>query len=497
MGKVNITRRKALSTAGKVITGVVVSGVIAGVGGYLAGASTVQAPIERTVTKTETVGMATTTLTQMSTITVKERETVTVTAGAPGKPLPKLTLAAWTYRPDIVESNLKFFSTYYGYPTELMVLPTAGYTAQMVANFTGEKEIDVCYVRDGEFVGWASAGWLVPIEDVAPSDKIKMYKEEISPGALEAMTFEGKLYGLPYYGDVMGFLYNHGMLEKVGFSNPPEDWDDVTEICLAVKRNLGIETPFWFSGGAADWGITRLWQTMTFSRGGSLFNEDLEPTWEDKGSPAYEAMKWLWDAINTHGIASVKGFEVTHEQCSEALAGDPPKGFCEIVHSYNLFLLNTPGNFPRSGLENFKQCLMPGKTHQTVSYCRLYGITMMAKKRGADVLNGAWELVEFLGGKDKVGEYRVMKRWILESGLGFVQLPLYEDPVVKANLSKWADPDLKLQQLKLSRRESGLGQPGYAEWLQFTTSELQAAMLKQKSLDEALKNSADKWRALK
>jgi len=469
-----VSRREAIS---KISAGLGAAVVVAGVGGYLAGNLSAPAKIvERTVT------------------VAGAEKTVTVTAG--GKTLPKLTLSAWTYRPDIIESNLKFFSTYYGYPTELVVLPSAGYTAQMVANFTGEKEIDVCYVRDSEFVGWASAGWLVPIEDIAPSDKIKMYKQELSPGALESMTFQGKLYGLPYYGDVMSFLYNAGMLEKIGVSKPPENWDQVTEICLEVKKRLNIETPFWFSGVAVDWGLPRFWQTLTISEGGTLFDEDLKPTWEDKESPAYRAMKWLWDAINVHEIASVKGFEITQEQGGEALAGDPPKGFCLTGFSYILYLLNIPGNFPRSGKENFKQALMPGKTHQTVSYVRLYGITKMAAKRGKDVLNAAWDLVEYLGGKDKVGEYRVMKRWILESGLGFVQLPLYEDPLVKSNIKLWGDPELRSNQLKLSRRESGLGHPGYSEWLQYSTKEIQAAVLKQKSLDEALKNSAEKWKSL-
>lgn len=67
----NLTRRKALSTAGKVAVGVVAAGVVGGLGGYYAG-SMAAAPV--TETKTVTVGAATvtvpTTVTQTRTVEV-------------------------------------------------------------------------------------------------------------------------------------------------------------------------------------------------------------------------------------------------------------------------------------------------------------------------------------------------------------------------------------------------------------------------------------------
>ncbi|RLG01885.1 MAG: hypothetical protein DRN49_00295 [Thaumarchaeota archaeon] len=71
-----ISRREALSTAGKVAVTAIVAGVIAGVGGYFAGSSAAPAGVS-TVTKTvtETAG---------ATATVTKTETKTVTATAPG-----------------------------------------------------------------------------------------------------------------------------------------------------------------------------------------------------------------------------------------------------------------------------------------------------------------------------------------------------------------------------------------------------------------------------
>lgn len=69
-----LTRRGALSTAGKVAVGVVVAGVIAGVGGYYAGSAT--AP-NKTTTETKTV--AGTTVTERRTVTTTVTKSVTVT----------------------------------------------------------------------------------------------------------------------------------------------------------------------------------------------------------------------------------------------------------------------------------------------------------------------------------------------------------------------------------------------------------------------------------
>ncbi|MEM4574500.1 MAG: BMP family protein [Candidatus Caldarchaeum sp.] len=81
MNSQRISRRKALSTAGKVAVGVVGAGIVAGVGGYLAGSAT--APV-KTVVETRTVGAGTvtvpTTVTRTVTAGVEQKKQITVRA---------------------------------------------------------------------------------------------------------------------------------------------------------------------------------------------------------------------------------------------------------------------------------------------------------------------------------------------------------------------------------------------------------------------------------
>ena len=77
-----ISRRSAISTAGKIAITAVVAGVVAGVGGYLAGsAAAPPKTVTSTATETKTVTAGAVTVTQTQTVT--QTVTKTVTAGAP------------------------------------------------------------------------------------------------------------------------------------------------------------------------------------------------------------------------------------------------------------------------------------------------------------------------------------------------------------------------------------------------------------------------------
>lgn len=88
-----VSRRKALSTAGKVAAGVIVAGVVAGVGGYYAGSAAV--PPAVTETKTVTVGAATVTVPTTVTSTVTRVETKTVEAVGPQKVVMGMVLGGF------------------------------------------------------------------------------------------------------------------------------------------------------------------------------------------------------------------------------------------------------------------------------------------------------------------------------------------------------------------------------------------------------------------
>ena len=76
---------------------------------------------------------------------------------------------------------------------------------------------------------------------------------------------------------------------------------------------------------------------------------------------------------------------------------------------------------------DFALALMPGDKHQTLGFTKFYSITASAAADPARA-EAAWKFVNFMAGKP----YTVAQRWADEKGLGFGQVPLFDDPAVIA-----------------------------------------------------------------
>jgi multiple sugar transport system substrate-binding protein len=90
----------------------------------------------------------------------------------------------------------------------------------------------------------------------------------------------------------------------------------------------------------------------------------------------------------------------------------------------------------------------------------------------------------------------VVKRWAVENGLGFAQLPLFDDPAVIEAFGKWGDVPTIKQQATLARAKEGLT-TWYGSWDVFARAEIHKGILGQESSLDALNNMAAQWDDLK
>ncbi|MFH0777583.1 MAG: ABC transporter substrate-binding protein [Candidatus Eisenbacteria bacterium] len=84
--------------------------------------------------------------------------------------------------------------------------------------------MDVIWVPE-----FARAGWLRDLSHLLPPDR----RGEFFDGPMEAVTYEGTLYALPWYIDAGLLYYRKDLLEKHGFA-PPQTWDELVRIASAV-----------------------------------------------------------------------------------------------------------------------------------------------------------------------------------------------------------------------------------------------------------------------
>src|SRR5437764_4843771 len=138
-----------------------------------------------------------------------------------------LNFVVWSYGVSTIRSNIaRFEKLYPGTTVDLSDFSWLNYHDTMVTRFVGKTPTDLCYSSDHWLQEWAAAGWLEPLDTYFPA--VKQYKADFFPYVTSGMTYNGHLYGLPYYADTWAFMYNARTLQKAGFSAPPRTWDELT-----------------------------------------------------------------------------------------------------------------------------------------------------------------------------------------------------------------------------------------------------------------------------
>ncbi len=96
--------------------------------------------------------------------------------------------------------------------------------------------MDVIWVPE-----FARAGWLRDLSHLLPGKE----REDFFPGPIEAVTYEGRLYAIPWYIDAGLLYYRKDLLRKYGFS-PPETWQELVGTAeYIMDKEKGIYGFLW------------------------------------------------------------------------------------------------------------------------------------------------------------------------------------------------------------------------------------------------------------
>jgi multiple sugar transport system substrate-binding protein len=126
---------------------------------------------------------------------------------------------------------------------------------------------------------FASKGYL---EELKPED-VGYATNDFWPGAMKAVTWEGKVYGIPTNNETMAFIWNADIFKQAGLDpeKAPATWDDVVAYSKQIHDKLGIagygmvakqnagNTPYRY--------MPQMW-----AYGGGVFDEaDANPTYNE------------------------------------------------------------------------------------------------------------------------------------------------------------------------------------------------------------------------
>ncbi|MFI7062354.1 ABC transporter substrate-binding protein [Kribbella sp. NPDC050124] len=144
--------------------------------------------------------------------------------------------------------------------------PWANRDQKLATAFSGGKGPDVLLLGPDQIPQFVKTGSLEPVDKVLEADKAKFL-----PGALEALTVDGKLYGAPIYHTVTTTLYNKLLLDKAGIAKPPETWDEIKAAAPKLKQ-AGVATLDY--SASPETSLNLSFYPLLWQAGGSVFAED-------------------------------------------------------------------------------------------------------------------------------------------------------------------------------------------------------------------------------
>src|SRR5918997_254250 len=170
--------------------------------------------------------------------------------------------------PDLIDQFNKQHKGEFQVKYREMPSDTGQYFDQMRTEFqAGGGEIDVI----GGDVIWpaqfAANGYILDLSDRFTD------ADAFLPGPIQSNTYDGKIWGVPWYTDAGLLYYRQDQLEQAGLSGPPATWDDLKQMALEAKQAAGAQLGFAFQGAEYEGGVCN-GQEYILTHGGNILDPE-------------------------------------------------------------------------------------------------------------------------------------------------------------------------------------------------------------------------------
>jgi multiple sugar transport system substrate-binding protein len=260
----------------------------------------------------------------------------------------------------------------------------------------------------------AESDWISDLSDRFTESQ----RKEFLPGSVEAITYEGKTFGMPWFTDTGLLYYRKDLLQESGFDGPPKTWDELKQMTLKVREDAGLEYGFVFQGAAYEGGVCDGMEFI-WTHGGEVLDPD-DPTRVLVDSPEAIAGLATERSMITEGI-SPEGVTVYKEDES---AGAFLNGDAVFLRNWPyVYALVGTSEYPKLDPEQVGVSELPSADGEpgngTVGDQPLY-ISSTAKDPDA-----AWKFIQFLTAPEQ------QKIRAVEGAYLPTRTALYDDPEIQ------------------------------------------------------------------
>ncbi len=328
----------------------------------------------------------------------------------------------------------------------------------------GESTVDVI----GGDVIWpaqfAAQGYVLDLSDRFTLEMRKRHLE--SP--LQATQYDGKTWAVPWFTDAGMFYYRKDLLQKSGFSEPPETWDEMKRMVEKIRSDSGIRYGYVFQGAQDEGGVVDALEHV-WNAGGDVLEGDRVVI----DSPESAEGLALRRSMITEGIAPKASGDYTTQE-SQAIFTN---GDAVFMRNWT-FVYGLLGSPETSKIkpDQVDISTIPVAEAGKESFSGLGGWNFLVNAASEDKLDEIWTFIEFMSSSES------QKAFALESARLPTLKALYEDEEVLKKV-----PVAALGKESLENTRPRPGSPYYSDM----------SLVMAEHFNEALKGSAPVGEALR
>ena len=258
------------------------------------------------------------------------------------------------------------------------------------------KGPDVALFLGGEFpVNLAARDLLVDISDTSQFPDFEQVSQRFQENAMTPYQFNGGTYGLPISQTWPMLFYRTDVLTELGYTSPPETWDDLIDMLPALQRNymsVGLILPPTNISPATEAGHT--FAMLLLQKGLNYYNEGQTASTFDSIEAVQSFEEWT-------DFYTKYSFDQTYDAFSRFRTGEYPV----LIANYTFFNQLTVASPEIKGLWDF--CQVPGTLREdgTVSHAaNSNGAGAVIFKKVKNKQN-AWEFIKWFTDTDTQVQY--------------------------------------------------------------------------------------------
>jgi multiple sugar transport system substrate-binding protein len=330
---------------------------------------------------------------------------------------------------------------------------------------------DVIGIDIIDLAKYSAAGWVEPLDSyIDPATK-----SDILPFALEGVSYNGKILGLPWKSEFMVFVYNKKMLSDAGIANPPTTWEELVADSITLKQKGIVNYPVAMTWGAGYEQITSDYTMITKSMGGDLFDKDGKPVFNTGGG--VKALQLMNDMVNKDKIVDPAALTLKGGGARRDLLLGGKAAFV-FLWGNPLVYMNDPANSNLAG--QFALAMAPSGGAGPISLAGPMGMSISSYSANKDA---TWAYLKCIAGP--AGE----KELFMKDGSPFGYTSDLKDPEVIAKLAESGGDVTAKQAANLAVRPS---LPYYSDWSSALQDTVQKVLTGQAQVQQALDDLAAK-----